>query len=454
MSKKEKLINSLNKFFSNHIVDCFVYLFAAFVILYIQTDAFYFTLGGIFRVLQYGILAIFAVILFVRYYAIHREISSFNIVKVRVLIFGIIFVLLSFLINISNLGNAHRHLMIGAHIVLLPLIVFSFDLKRLFKYFVVLFTIALSISLVAFLIDSKCPHLFDFLPQIVSAAGTRFRTYGFGVLYVHGYSDTTGFRNTSLFREPGIHGLFVVLTLILMFKREYRFKKNIWNFICVFMLFLSGISSLSTTALICLTLLVFLFLLKNAKFNQVKTYVILTIFVGILGFFIYSIAAHPSYVDDNEIFRALFSKFFNKASNSFYNRLEDQFGCFMCMFRNPLFGNGWGNLETITYAFALTSGHYSSGGINSFLIIASVYGVFFGFFIAKYWYLFCSKMFNQHKFQSIFCFIIVVVIFGANDFTNNLIFLLIPYATYFYSDKILLVDSTVKKGGNNEKEKI
>ena len=426
MIKDSKLFLFLDRFFNKEKVVNVLCAITAFLFLVVQSDSFFFNLGMKYRILEYGILGLWFLVLLLRLIVINKGFSFLKQFDFKFVVIPIALVFLSFIVNITNLTNAHRHVFIVFHLVLSPVVLFNFDLKKLFKYFLLIFLVFCVVSDFVWLIDRINSRALSFLPVVTNKAGLIYRFYGFGFVEVNNYAGFT-YRNNGLFREPGVYGVFLVITLLMLFKKENRFSKLSYNIATISILVITSLLTFSTTTLIALFLIALLALFINAKFDQVLTYVKLLALGSFIFAFIYISVTQPPFVNSNPFFHALFSKMFNNTSTSFYNRIYDSVSSIVLILRNPITGNGWGVHDAISNEFAIAVGVYTSGGINSLFSIASVYGALFGYYVFKGWYLFNKDIFNKRMFLTIFSFVIMFIVLACEDMTNNFLFIFIPY---------------------------
>ena len=427
MLHKEKVLECITSFLKKEAVTKVFCNITAFLVLVVQSDCFFFNLGEKYRIIEYLILGFWFLILFGRLCVLEKGIEFLKSYEFRFLIIPIVMVFLSFLVNIVDLTNAHRHIFILFHLVLSPVILFSFDLSKLFKYFLVIFLCFCVVSDIVWVIDRVNTNLLSFLPVLTNKAYIKFRFYGLGFIEVHDYAGFE-YRNSGLFREPGVYGVFLIISLIILFSKKYQFKKTIFNLIAFAILGLTCITTFSTTTILCFVLVIFLGLFRNSKINQPLTWIKISALVFLIGAFIAISIIQPDFVNNNSIMHTLFHKMFNKKSTSFYNRLYDSVSSASAILRNPITGNGWGVHKVISTEFASAMSASTSGGINSFFTIASVYGALFGFYVIKNWFVLCKEIFNNKLPLAIFAFVIIFIVLACEDMTNNFLFIFVPYS--------------------------
>ena len=172
----------------------------------------------------------------------------------------------------------------------------------------------------------------------------------------------TVMRNSACFREPGVWGCYSCLALLFHMQSIKKYsssdKKERINIIVKFcVLFVGVLTSLSTTAILCLALCVVIYFFEVKKLNALS--------IGLIGVGVAFIA----------VFRErLFAKF-SKASQSFISfqeRLDGAVAGIENFYRNPLLGSGYttyisGIQGTSANAFVDILGKY---GIVTMIILA------------------------------------------------------------------------------------
>lgn len=172
----------------------------------------------------------------------------------------------------------------------------------------------------------------------------------------------TVMRNSACFREPGVWGCYSCLALLFHMQSIKKYsssdKKERISIIVKFcVLFVGVLTSLSTTAILCLALCVVIYFFEVRKLNALS--------IGLIGVGVAFIA----------VFRErLFAKF-SKASQSFISfqeRLDGAVAGIENFYRNPLLGSGYttyisGIQGTSANAFVDILGKY---GIVTMIILA------------------------------------------------------------------------------------
>lgn len=168
-------------------------------------------------------------------------------------------------------------------------------------------------------------------------------------------------RNAACFREPGVWGCYSCLALMFQIKRQAKPDERLKNkvkrneLLRTILLVLGVISSLSTTAILCLGLCLVFYLCLNEKLTGKSLIVV------ILGIIIGAIVLQTQ-AD------LLFSKF-NQTSNTYVSlaeRMDGMWAGIRSIMRNPILGSGY------TYYINNTVGTSA----NAYVDIWGKYGIF------------------------------------------------------------------------------
>lgn len=430
------------KLFSYKCSETVWYFLSAFIILFFQTDNFFCSLSNLTRVIQFLILGLWAVIALIRYWVKTNNTIIYFVkyrFELRVLLIPLLLITLSFVVNITNLFNVHRYLITIANLLLCFVIVCTMDVQKLFKHLVILLLFFSVISVFFFLIDYIKPNFFNFLPRVINQANNPFNVYFLGVIRNHNELGIST-RNYSFFREPGVFAAVIVFFMIIMSNKNYRFKNKILNYISFIVLSITLFTTFSTTAIIAFVFVLLYLVINNFNYKKPAFYILLSLIVSIVLFVIIFAYTQPDLIRSNSFLYAIFGKFIVK-SNSYQSRLFDSVFSIVSVLHNPITGNGWGNHSAILNEFSYAYKASTNGGINSFITIASVYGVFFFYVMFKYWVKGLYKISNNKIVGTIFATISIILVFSSEDLTNNIIMFIIPYIAFCNSKSQELVIS-------------
>ncbi len=238
-----------------------------------------------------------------------------------------------------------------------------------------------------------------------------------GPLYYYwGWSSWTRIvRNAACFREPGVWGCYCCLALMLHIAKQGRIlgvktKRKIRKaFIVGVILVIGALTSLSTTAILCLGMCFILYVSFRGRISRKQFLVLIVSFV--VGFFFLQSQSD-----------LLFSKF-DQASNTYVSLEERTDGIragIDSILRNPLLGSGY------TYYIEHTVGTSA----NSFVDIWGKYGILF-LSILIYGLVKRVKKYNLNGISEASVFVLLVFILG----TQNLLIYPIFMSMCFYGLK-------------------
>lgn len=272
------------------------------------------------------------------------------------------------------------------------------------------------LSVVAYFVSLFAYPLIEVLPTLKNESG--FMYYSLGGLVNISERPTYGIiRNASLFREPGMYAIFLIISLIFLFNTDSisSKKKNI-----IFtVLSIAVFTTLSTAGYIGLVLvLLYLVIGKNKQITFSSKLVLLII--SLAGFY---------FLISNE---SLASSVFNKMSGNnasadsrfgaIYNNIEMWQRSVVSM----LFGNGYYFVESNIDVVAMRNGYVAGDNTNTFFKMLSVHGFFYFIFVLTLLYMSCRRLVTN--WLSLYVFILICVMLSNED----LIFNQVLYIILFY----------------------
>lgn len=260
-------------------------------------------------------------------------------------------------------------------------------------------------SLTTYIINIFFPAIFSVFPSILNYGGVQFKFLLFGNIF-DGFNLT---RNLSVFREPGVYGFHLCISLILQLLRDDLFISR--KILIVTLLAL--LSTLSTTGILVFGLIILTYNLKNRKIKSTVYSVFLL--TGLLIIVI----INPELL--NSIFAKFDSNSIDYASSfsrtaSFYVPLEIIHG-------NWFFGVGLTSfvdmysLESLKLFGVMLSA--DSAATNTLLNLFSVYGIWTFLLILYAIYSFSSAV--DRKF-SVLIFIILIMLLSSQELRYSLLF--------------------------------
>lgn len=266
-----------------------------------------------------------------------------------------------------------------------------------------------TISIVLFLIVFFVPQILDRLPIIKNYGDVEFST----IILSNIMRGGDLLRNSSIFREPGVFGLY--LTICLLFEFFQREKLKIKNII-IFSAAL--ISTFSTMAFVCFALIIigYVFNTKNLK---AKKYTILSIIVFLIFIF-------PS-ISENIFFK------FNTDAAEYRSTLSriSSITVPLSIFKDHPWGVGLTNFVTLypLYSFKLFGLELKpdSEATNTIINTFAIYGVIYGLIlIYSIWRM--IRRYEKSKITTLLLFTIYIFLFSSQEFRFSLLFnILIMY---------------------------
>ena len=257
---------------------------------------------------------------------------------------------------------------IGIAVLLINL----FDYKLIFKKSLKAITFLAVISWVPFLTNILFPQLIKHFPIVENTANWRFYNMFIGVAPCNELYHSI-YRNYSIFREPGVFSVFILFALIILLffmkdddiKTKSKIKYTI-------ILSLTMISTLSTGGMICYMSIISVYLLAK-KISKEKL-ILFTILI-LAGLYIIYFTNIPY---------RIFGKLFVEYDPSTMSRLNSIKTNLMIFFDNPIFGRGWGQIDSEFQRISIQLlgssikyGEMTYHNTNTVLRILSTHGIFF-----------------------------------------------------------------------------
>lgn len=260
------------------------------------------------------------------------------------------------------------------------------------------------ISIFLFSIFTIFPQFLFLLPVQYNIAEVPYINLFF---YVH-FLDV--FRNTSIFREPGVYMIYLNIAIILeLFVKKHTDKKAMLIFI------IAMFTTLSAAGFVILGLIGLLFFLQEKKSNIKFRGILLLLIIGYV------------IINNFTLFENTFSKFdsSSKEYSSSLARISSIEIPFAIFLDNPLFGTGLSNYVTLYEKYSLqlygrvykTGGHSTNTFFNSLASYGFLYFVILIFLIKK-----TSQLFSKSIFFNVIVFIIIATLFSNEDLRYSLLF--------------------------------
>lgn len=326
--------------------------------------------------------------------------------------FSIYFLILSILLSLI----ATSSLLLGNFYLLFVFLtgyifLFNFGVLRYFKYFSDVMIMLAKASLVVYFANILFPSIINLFPTITNYADVQFN-----FLFISNtFKGINMFRNTGIFREPGVYGIYlcVAIIYILFIKKEifdFNSRKNL-----VILIF-TVITTLSTASFFILGFILLLFILSNRQF--LKLFYLCT--ACSLLYFLSMQFPEISYI--------LFGKLDNENYEylSTLARLSSVKIPYDIFIDNIFFGVGLDNFTLIypKYSLRLYGIEFSteSSATNTFINFFAVYGIFAGVLIVKLFYKTSQAIGGKYSLLFLFLFIIM---FSSQEMKFSFLFALL-----------------------------
>lgn len=214
-------------------------------------------------------------------------------------------------------------------------------------------------------------HFFDYYKEF------NGHIYHMSPLYVYGFksadigflTNSTTRRNFGIFWEPGGYQGYLSLAILLLLLNQNKFRKFKLIFI---ILFISLLSTQSTTGYLIAIILIFVFLIQSkSNQNQRREYRILKKIIFLVIFVVIGIIILRS--------ETVIDKLTDPSGGSIVERTNDNIVSLSLVLKKPIFGYGHFNSELDEILRSLGVKANSSG----LFIVMLWYGIFFG----GYWFL-------------------------------------------------------------------
>jgi hypothetical protein len=330
--------------------------------------------------------------------------------KVLVLSFkeiGIIFLLIfTFLFTIIFNFDFRTGYFLQLLTLLFSILIVKFvDFDLFIKYFsLILYKLSI-ISLVVLIIALTIPNILAPFPTTVNFGGVTFKN----LIICAVFTETSFLRNTSIFREPGVYVIYLLLGIII----EFFYNTNV-NKKYLSLFIISLISTLSTSGIFILLILLIGYMLKV---NKTKIYVRVIMFLLICGG---SLIVLPDFSS------LLFSKMDADSSDyvSTLARLSSFSVPFFIFLNNPIFGVGLSNFVRLYSVYSVElfgifidpESSSTNTIINTFAIFGFVYGILMLFSFFKI----SRRIVKISRWAKIIVFISFLMMFSTQEMRYSL----------------------------------
>lgn len=267
----------------------------------------------------------------------------------------------------------------------------------------VLFYVAL-LSLILFTLFLVYPHLMSYLPKQLNANDLDYINIFF---YIH-YLDM--FRNTGVFREPGLYMIYLNMGLI--FELFLTKKPNV-KYIIVFVFAI--LTTLSTAGYIVLALIIIPYVFKSKSVKAI--FAVTALSTVVIAFMI----------NNYELFEQTLTKFSSEggASSKEVSRVSSIIIPLYMFADSPFLGVGlteFVDLYTSTskeifHQIEFTTAHSTNTILNAMVTYGLIYASIIMFGIYKF-----AKLISNYWYVVLFIFVILLMLLSNEDIRYSLLF--------------------------------
>ena len=336
---------------------------------------------------------------------------SLQFIDTKKMIPILLLVFLPFLSCIVNKESYNNYIYRAAIIIASAFLVLLYDYKRIFHIYNKIMKFLAIWSCVVWLISLLSPEVIELFPVINNSQSLEYHFLGFSnVCYIEGLS-----RNLSIFREPGVYVIFLVIALIAEIHILDNKKKKLNLIIYCVALF----TTFSTAGYILLFILAIYYLFIKHDSKREAVFIIGTIIIGFV------MANQFGMLD------VLFEKFSygTNTYGSWLARLSSLTKNIEISFKNPFFGIGRYALYDTTLA---VDGTYTSdANTNTILIGSAAYGLLFGglclFSCLRFSYVVCG----EKILSTVIISLILLAALSNEDMGQNYVYYIIIFLGLF-----------------------
>lgn len=283
-----------------------------------------------------------------------------------------------------------------------------------FSKIIFLFSIA---SIGLFLLVCIVPSIMNILPTMSNSGNLEY-----GTILVSNIMKLEGtLRNSSIFREPGVFGIYLIVGLLY----EFFYTANL-NLKRITVLLVALVTTFSTTAFFAFALVVLGYVFKSKNFKA-KLY----LYIGIAVFLIFLLPL---------VYETVFSKLDADTTDyrSTLSRVASMTISLSMFYDHPL-GVGLSNFVNLysSYSLDLFGIEFKSEGeaTNTFLNTFAIFGIMYGtVLVYTVWRLSCQ--YHMSLLITIIIFAIFILLFSSQDLRFSLLFnLLVMYGAIYIKNE-------------------
>ena len=396
-----------------------------FLLIYCSQDALLFGTNAnkIFFIVK-NIILVFVFFFLVRKTTKNIEI---DIGKSNIVLYGLIS--MSLLTSLLNFDITFKYL----YEILLILIAYnitrnlSFDKFK--EYFVYSLYYLSLLSVILYAISLFSYSLIELMPSFKNESGYIYYSF-LGLCNVSEVPMYGMMRNASLFREPGVYAIFLIICLVFLYNTNTIHKRQ-RNKI-MFVSSIAILTTLSTAGYIGLLLLIGYLVL--GKSNQIgfgsKLFVILLCIVGV-----YYVLTNDS------LYSSVFDKMSggNDSANSRFGAIFNNIEMWSKDGVSILFGNGYQYVENNISLVATEKEYISTHNTNTLFKMLSVHGFFYFITIISLLYAASRKITSNHF--SLYVMLLFCIMLSNEDLIFNQIIYIILF--YGFSTKNTYNENTI-----------
>lgn len=330
---------------------------SVFIIIYFSHNTLLFGTNdnALFALIHYAIIALFFIYLW------FTKTTQFIFIGKNIVT---ILTILSLLCMFCNLDFSLKYPFEILSLWIALLIVSRFSLNDFVRSSVRVLAFFSIISLIVYGISFLNFGLISTFPSVNYISGKQFYTV-FGLCNIMHSYEYVFTRNFSIFREPGVYTIYLIVALLFILKLgDFKYKKIIIASFVVAIL-----TTFSTAGYIILIMIFVYYFLSRKKESFISILLMFVIGLGVIY-----------YVSTSDFIHVLV---FDKMSgdNSSYNARLGSISTNIEMWLNNLgsiiFGNGFNYVETNYTRTSLNLGIYSTDNTNTLLKVLSVHGIIY-----------------------------------------------------------------------------
>jgi len=402
--------NQISKLSKIHVPN--IYIFYVFCLIYFSNDTLLFgTVEGSIEntIIIYSLLVLSG--LFLYYSKIFKN-NTFS--TLNYLILSVCCVLFSGIYNNNITGGYFYQILIFVTVYVvykfIPLISFLLSFRK------VVYILSF-ISIITYLIVLLFPIILSNIPIIENIVGVTNYNFYFSVVS----DNDVIIRNSSIFREPGVYMMYLILALVVELYLMNKFNTG-YDVKYLFVILFSLLLTFSTGGY----LIFFCFLLYYLLYNKMKIknfiYVIVIFSIILLFYNFFS-----NSFEQTQVLNKLQSDSTHYGST--LSRISSIIIPFKIFLNNIFFGSGLESFEELyssysweTYQIMFTSGGTSTNTIlNKFATYGLLSGALFSYALYK-----LSLLLSFRK-KNILLFIVFLLLFSNQDVRYSLIFNILPF---------------------------